>query len=188
MSYALDVRLDPSHMEAPLSYTLEQLSDLESIRDTARRYCRGVDRLDVELMKSAYWPEATDDHGVFVGNAWVFSEHCMQSHLGWRSTSHCIFNHSIELDPDGVRARGELYNVTYLFQKDADVLDTWHGRYLDVYEKRGVDQNQEEWRILERVCVHEGTHSAPIQPMTLDGSKFRVGSFDRATAGRRIGP
>jgi hypothetical protein len=171
-----------------VSYTPEQLSDLQSIRDAALRYCRGVDRLDVELMKSAYWPEATDDHGVFVGNAWDFSEICMESHLGWRSTSHCIFNHTIDLDPDGVRARGEIYNVTYLFQKDADVLDTWHGRYLDIYEKREVDPSQAEWRILERVCVHEGTHSAQIQPMTLAGSKFRTGSFDRATPGRRIGP
>jgi len=165
------------------SYTPEQLSDLESIRDAARRYCRGVDRLDVELMKSAYWPEATDDHGVFVGNAWEFSESCMESHLGWRATSHCIFNHSIELDPSGFRARGEIYNVTYLFQKDADVLDTWHGRYLDLYEKR-----EGEWRILERVCVHEGSHSAPIEPMAIPAHEFRGGSFDRATPGRGIGP
>jgi hypothetical protein len=139
-------------------------------------------------MKSAYWPEATDDHGVFVGNAWVFSEYCMQSHLAWRSTSHCILNHSIELEPGGIRARGEIYNVTILFQKDADVVDTWHGRYLDVYEKRGADQRDAEWRILERVCVHEGTHSAPMKTMALDASKFRDGSFDRATPGRRIGP
>ena len=171
-----------------MSYTPEQLADLESIRGAALRYCRGVDRLDVELMKSAYWPEATDDHGVFVGNAWEFSENCMESHLAWRSTSHCIFNHSIELDPGGLRARGEIYNVTYLFQKDADVLDTWHGRYLDVYEKRRGEEDRDEWRILERVCVHEGTHSAPIDPMAVPAEKFREGSFDRATPGRRIGP
>ena len=43
--------------------------------------CRGVDRLDVELMKSAYWEGATDDHGVFVGDAWEFCEMCMEAHL-----------------------------------------------------------------------------------------------------------
>lgn len=157
-----------------MPYTPTQLSDLQAIRDAALRYCRGVDRLDVEVMKSAYWPEATDDHGVFVGNAWEFCENCMESHLGWRSTNHCIFNHSIELDGDGVRARGEIYNVTYLFQKDADVRDTWHGRYLDVYEKRG-----EEWRIIERVCVHEGTHSERVFPMSIAAHEFRSGSLDR---------
>ena len=166
-----------------MPYTPEQLSDIECIKDAAKRYCRGVDRLDEPLMKSAYWPEATDDHGVFVGNAMAFVEMCMVAHLDWRSTNHCILNHTIELDEDGVHARGESYNVTFLFQKDADVLDTWHGRYLDVYEKRG-----EEWRILERVCVHEGTTTAPVNPMAIDSDKFRQGEFDRPSNGRVIGP
>ncbi|MCZ6656904.1 MAG: nuclear transport factor 2 family protein [Gammaproteobacteria bacterium] len=166
-----------------MAYTVEQLSDIECIRDAAQRYCRGVDRLDAELMKSAYWPEATDDHGVFVGNAMQFVEMCMVAHLPWRSTSHCILNHTIELDQNGTRARGEIYNVTYLFQKDADVLDTWHGRYLDVYEKR-----HDEWRILDRVCVHEGTATEPIKPMDIDASSFRQGSFDRPSTGRVVGP
>jgi hypothetical protein len=163
-----------------MAYTSEQLSDLQCIRDAATRYCRGVDRLDVELMKSAYWPEATDDHGVFVGNAWEFCEMCMEAHLPWRSTSHCIFNHSIELDLNGIHALGEIYNVTYLFQKDREILDTWVGRYLDKYEKRSG-----EWRIIERVCVHEGTHSEPVSPMDIDAASFYQGNFDRmAPAGR----
>ena len=166
-----------------MGYTAEQLSDIESIRDATKRYCRGVDRLDENLMKSAYWPEATDDHGVFVGNAMEFSEMCMVSHLRWRSTNHCIFNQTVELDADGIHARGETYNVTFLFQKDVAVLDTWYGRYLDVYEKRG-----DEWRILERVCVHEGTTTEPISKMNIDSPLFRQGSFDRPSAGRPIGP
>ena len=162
-------------------HTPQQLADLEAIRDAARRYCRGVDRLDQALMKSAYWPEATDDHGTFKGNAMAFVEMCMTAHLKWRSTSHNIMNHTIELD--GNQARGEIYNVTYLFQRDADVLDTWHGRYLDRYEKRGS-----EWRILERVCVHEGTTCVSVTPMEIDAAAFRQGSFDRAGASRDVGP
>ena len=46
----------------------QQLADREAIRECVLRYSRGVDRLDVEQMKSAYWPEATDDHGRFVGH------------------------------------------------------------------------------------------------------------------------
>lgn len=159
-----------------MAYNAEQLSDLECIRDATLRYCRGVDRLDEALMKSAYWPDATDNHGVFVGNAWEFSEMCMGAHLGWRSTNHCIYNHSIELDPDGVHASGELYNVTYLFKKDTEVLDTWYGRYLDVYEKR-----EGEWRILERVCVHHGTKTEAITAMEIDAGSFKQGNFDRNT-------
>lgn len=166
-----------------MGYTIEQLSDLECIRDAALRYCRGVDRLDEHIMKSAYWPDATDDHGTFVGNAWEFAEYCMVGHLKWRSTSHCILNHSIELEDDGVHARGEIYNVTFLLQKDADVLDTWHGRYLDLYEKR-----DDEWRILERVCVHEHTSSRPVDPMQIDAGKFRQGDFDRLIDGKEARP
>jgi hypothetical protein len=41
----------------------------EAIRQAVLRYCRGVDRLDAELMLSAYHDGATDDHGVFAGSA-----------------------------------------------------------------------------------------------------------------------
>ena len=74
-------------------------------------------------------------------------------------------------------------NVTYLLRGEGDALDTWHGRYLDGYEKRGVGR-----RILERVCVHECTTSAPVSPMEIDALKFRQGSFDRPSSNRRLGP
>lgn len=167
-----------------MAYTAEQLSDLECIRDCAKRYCRGVDRLDVEVLKSAYWADARDNHGAFDGNAHEFAEYCMVGHLKWRWTRHCIFNHSIELAADGVSATGEIYNVSYLYRKDEDVLDTWHGRYLDRYEKRGG-----EWKIADRVCVHEGTSSTAVSPMEIDAAAFRQGDFDRGLAASRpIGP
>ena len=168
-----------------MRYSTEQLADIEAIRDTAHRYCHGVDRLDAEVMRSAYWPEATDNHGAFNGNAWEFVDHCMVGHLRWRSTMHCILNHWIQLDPGGMTARGEVYNVTYLFRGEpgGGDLDTWWGRYLDRYERRGDD-----WRIIERVCVHEATRSAPIDtPMGIGWQAFRQGDFDRPANGRPIG-
>lgn len=166
---------------API-HTAEEIADVMAIRDVAMRYAHGVDRLDGEWMKSAYWPDATDDHGVFVGNAWEFVDRCMESHIRWRSTMHCIFNHQIELGgPD--RARGEVYNITYLFHRDGSATDIWVGRYLDTYERRA-----DEWRILHRVCVHEGTTTSAGPPMTIPAERFRQGSFDRPSAGRSIGP
>ncbi len=165
-----------------MSFTPTQLSDLECIRQVAIRYARGVDRLDANEMKSAYWEDATDDHGAFVGNAHDFVDFCMVAHERYRSTGHCIFNHQIELD-DGAQARGELYCVTWLFHRDEDILDTWYGRYLDRYQKRDGD-----WRISERVCVHEGTDSRTVTPMEIDADSFRPGSFDRHQPGRPIGP
>ena len=70
-----------------MTYTPEQLSDREKIREAAMRYSYGVDRLDPDVMKSAYWPEATDDHGNFVGNAHEFVDYCMEAHLRWKCCS-----------------------------------------------------------------------------------------------------
>jgi hypothetical protein len=167
-----------------MAYTLEQLSDLQAIRDAAHRYCRGVDRLDVDEMKRAYWPDAVDDHGVFVGNAWEFAHRVVASHDRWRATMHCIANHHIELDANGTTARGEIYNISYLFAAGSTAMATWFGRYLDRYEKRG-----DEWRIAYRVCLHESTRAdATCEPMAIDAAAFRQGSSDRATPGRPVGP
>ncbi|MEJ2089528.1 MAG: hypothetical protein P8Y69_13870, partial [Gammaproteobacteria bacterium] len=80
-------------------------------------------------------------------------------------------------------ARGEIYCVTCLIPEDGERIDTWYGRYLDHYEKRG-----EEWRIIERVCVHEGSESRPRSAMDIDAGAFRQGTFDRPAARRPIGP
>ena len=161
-----------------MGYTVSELSDIQLIRDAAHRYCRGVDRLDADEMRSAYWPDAIDDHGVFVGNAMEFVDRVIQSHGRWRATMHCILNHHIELDGDGIGAKGEIYNVTYLFHTEGNAMDTWWGRYLDRYEQRdGV------WRIAHRVCVHECTRaygSGDAMPIPVE--LFRQGSFDRAVA------
>jgi hypothetical protein len=163
----------------------DQSRDREAIREVVLRYCHGIDRLDAECMRSAYWPEATDDHGKFVGLGWDFVDHCMVSHLRWRSTMHCIFNHWIEFPTDGPgghTATGEAYNVTYLFPRDLPGMHLWCGRYLDSYEKRG-----DEWRILHRVCVHEGTVVTGAPAMAFAAADYRQGSADRPTVGRSIG-
>ena len=140
------------------------------------RYCHGVDRLDPDVMKSAYWPEAIDEHGSFVGNGHEFVEYCMTAHLKWAWTMHSIYNHQIELDDDGTHATGQIYNVTHLGRADSADIDVWYGRYLDQYEKRG-----DEWRILHRVCSHNGTETRQVQPMPIAAEKYRDGSFDRLT-------
>ena len=164
--------------------TAEQLADREAIREVANRYVHGIDRLDLDWAKSAYWPEAIDDHRVFVGNAWEFVDWVtpIQAQLAW--TMHSTTNHQIELADDGVTATGELYNVAHLMSADESTLNTWFGRYLDRYEKRG-----DEWRIIHRVCVHEGTRTdSEVAPMNMPADRFRQGGFDRDSAGRPLGP
>ncbi len=164
--------------------TVEQLRAIEACREAARRYSYGVDRLDVEVMKSAYWPDATDDHGVFVGNAWEFCDRVVDTHDRWTWTMHSIFNHRVDVEPDGVRARGEMHNVSLLFIESERQLSTWYGRYLDAYESRDG-----EWRIMSRVCVHHGDTVEDVpESMRIDASTFRQAAFDRPADQRPIGP
>jgi ketosteroid isomerase-like protein len=149
----------------------------EAIRQAALRYCRGVDRLDADLMFSAYHDDATDDHGLFVGLARDLCARVVQSHRRYDATMHCILNHAIDV-VDATHAAGEIYNVTYLVRasNDGRQLDTWWGRYLDTYECRNG-----RWAIAHRVSVHEWTTTAPLgDPMPIDASAFRPGGADRA--------
>jgi hypothetical protein len=168
--------------------TVEQLLAIEACRDAARRYSYGVDRLDAAVMKSAYWPDAIDEHGAFVGNAWEFCDRVVASHDRWTWTMHTIFNHRVDLDADGDHANGEVYNISYLCSGGDEGserrLGTWYGRYLDTYERRG-----NEWRIVHRVCVHHGDiGQQATETMGIDTSQYRPGAFDRPAGQRRIGP
>jgi SnoaL-like domain len=164
--------------------TIDQLVSIEACREAARRYSYGIDRLDVDVMKSAYWPDAIDDHGRFVGNAWEFCDRVVASHTVWAWTMHTIFNHRVEIEPAGERARGEAYAVCYLFRDETRERSTFYGRYLDTYERRN-----DEWRILHRVCCHHGSAVERVpEAMPLDVSVFRQSSFDRPSSQRPIGP
>jgi hypothetical protein len=156
--------------------------DFEQIRQVALRYARGVDRLDVDLMKSAYWPDATDDHGRFVGYGWEFAERVVASHKRWAATVHANMHHAIDIDPEGLTARGEIANITYLIPPGGGSWSVWLGRYLDRYDKRDG-----EWRIAHRICVHEATTTIENVPMAGDIQGFRDGSLDRGAPHRPLG-
>ena len=40
----------------------------EAIRDCLYRYCRGIDRRDADILRTAYWPDANDTHLSFKCN------------------------------------------------------------------------------------------------------------------------
>ena len=158
--------------------SLEILLAKDAIDAVAKRYCRGIDRCDADLIKSAYHPDAYDDHGRFKGNAWEFADGAAVSLRRYLATMHSIMNHAItDIDLDAGTAKGEIYCIAYhLRETDGRrIVDVWWGRYLDRYERREGD-----WRISERIVVHEWTQEVPIEhPMPIEIEGFLQGSFDR---------
>jgi hypothetical protein len=132
-------------------------------------------------LKRAYWPDAVDER--FEGDAWTYVDRSIELHSGYRWTMHCIHNHVVDFDPPGNTARGEVYVTAYLCSEEPPILNTFFGRYLDLYEKR-----DDEWRILRRALVHEGSQAVVSTPTGWPLGSLRQTTFDRPSSGGPIGP
>ncbi|MET7392003.1 nuclear transport factor 2 family protein [Dactylosporangium sp. AC04546] len=128
---------------------VRELIDRQDILDCLLRYTRGVDRLDEDLLRSAYHPDAIDDHGIFRGGVeefirWAFDGHRRNHH----GEQHYVTNHTCEIDGDV--AHTETYFVM-VGQNTAGTPVTLHGgRYIDQFERRDGT-----WRIAHRVSMLE---------------------------------
>ena len=130
---------------------LRQLLDKQAIHEVVLRYCRGIDRCDRELVRDCYWPDATDEHGSFVGSrdeyvAWVFDRMLPR----YAMTMHFIGNVLIDLDGD--RAKSEAYGMAmHRTGSDKPEHNLRTGfRYIDDFARR-----DDQWRIARRVCALE---------------------------------
>lgn len=144
-----------------MALTIEQLLARQEIADVILRYARGVDRLDMDLVRSCYHPDAYDEHGAtrFAGNVDEFIEAARSFLPRWTATQHFMGNMLIEVD--GNVARAETYAVAYHRREDADGSgkdDVMGIRYVDRFEKR-----EGEWRIAHRVVVTEWRRVDPVQ-------------------------
>ena len=135
---------------------LQEVADKQDIYEVLTRYSHGVDRCDLEMLKSAYWPDGTDDHGTFSGNAMEFCEGLIPPLKGMKQTMHNIGSHLIDLRGD--EAKVQSYCVAYhqLAGPDGDIEMVVGGRYLDRMTKRDG-----EWRIQERVYVMDWNRNGP---------------------------
>ncbi len=147
-------------MESDIEKTVRELADRQAISDCLLRYCRGVDRLDAELMLSAYHPDAVDDHGYVVLGAKGFVDWAQNYHREHQIAHHHVITNS-SVDLQGDVAHAETY---YLFIcKNREAPDTLSfGRYIDRLEKRDG-----RWAIARRVCVTEAiNHLLPSERRT----------------------
>lgn len=131
--------------------TLEEISAHLEIRQALATYSRGVDRWDVETLRSVYHPDATDQHTVFNGLGWDFAEWIVNfSKANGGPSQHHITHSLIELD--GTTAHVESYYLAFHETPGSDgvpatLLHTG-GRYLDRFEQRDG-----AWKVAKRVCT-----------------------------------
>jgi ketosteroid isomerase-like protein len=132
-----------------LEAMVRMLADRQAIRDCLATYCRGVDRLDRELLISVYHDDAVDDHGVFVGSREEFADWALAHHARHQNaTQHIITNHTCELDGDV--AHTETYWMMAAMNKQGAPLNLSGGRYIDRFERRNG-----RWAIALRKCLGE---------------------------------
>jgi hypothetical protein len=137
---------------------IDLLLSRAAIQDLTLKYCRAVDRCDMALLKSVYWPDAYHDQGMFAGNIDDFAEFSVNTVKQMDRAMHAVTNCLIEFD-DPDHAHAETYVVAW--HDIPSELGPTHiaagARYLDQFERRSA-----EWRMLKRVFVadwHQMHHS-----------------------------
>ncbi|GAA0609008.1 nuclear transport factor 2 family protein [Sporichthya brevicatena] len=121
------------------------------ITEALHRYCRGIDRMDADLIRSAYHSDGYDDHGdVFRGSVedyitWVLNVLAER----FDSTMHTLTN--ITIEQDGGVAHVESYLIAYHVTKGGGSLKVFGARYVDRFE----DRPGAGWRIAHRTLVSE---------------------------------
>ncbi len=136
--------------------SLADLLDKQAIYEVVLRYCRGVDRRDFDLIRSAYHPGGIDHHTGFDGPVDEYIEWVRGKLEEYEGTTHFVGNHYVELFGD--RAISETYSMATHWGGGsvgpASQNFTSGARFVDMMERRdGV------WAIAERWAIREWTRS-----------------------------
>lgn len=143
--------------------------DREEIRELSRRYMRGLDRLDGDLLRSVFAADATVDYGFFQGGAADFVDFALGVLSDHLANHHFIGQ--MMVDVQGDTAVGEIYfQAFHRVVQDGEEKDLFiAGRYLDRYEKRaGL------WRISFRSEVNDWSRTDPAADEALTGNPAAI--------------
>jgi ketosteroid isomerase-like protein len=130
--------------------SLQRLLDEAAIKDLQIRYCRGIDRMDWDLVRSCYHPDAIDDHGDYVGGIDGFIDYCKAGTPNFEGTTHFTGNQLVKVEGDTAWAEHHaiaFHRVPADPNGPAKDLITV-GRYVDRLERR-----KGEWRLVKRVVI-----------------------------------
>jgi hypothetical protein len=161
-------------MSEPADGAGSRETDRQRIRDLILGYCRGVDRLDFDLVRAAYHPGGVDHHTGFDGPIEEYIPWVESMLRRFEGTMHVVANHLVEFA--GPRAVSETYGFAGHWgnpEDDPAINFTSGFRYVDLLELRAG-----RWGIVERHAVREWTHS-DAQLRIPKGAPGPAGSRDR---------
>lgn len=161
------------------------LKDRQDILDVSKRYTRGADRHDKDLVRSAFWPDATISYGTPMSRD-EFVDWQERELSDYAGHQHHVTGQTVDFDGD--TAHVESYVLYFLVPRDRSVDETGpatpgralesekthlgSGRYIERWERRNG-----EWKILVREYVED--LSLEGETVDLCGSRNCLGTWDR---------
>src|SRR5688500_10902663 len=90
---------------------LRRLLEVQAIQEVMLRYARAVDRADSDLMDSIFWPQGTDNHGMYDGPIAGFFERARSARGDKDRARHHLIGVPRILSREGDQARVETYFI-----------------------------------------------------------------------------
>ena len=94
----------------------------QAVRKAATCYSRGVDRSDLELLKSAFHDDAEVRYGSYDGHYEEFCKTVVDGQAGMDYTTHTVVNEYYDIDSDNNRGKGEIYVLAFLSMAGSEYL------------------------------------------------------------------
>jgi hypothetical protein len=150
-----------------LEKTVNDLQNREEIQILLNVLARGIDRCDVELIKSCYHEDGYDAHHLFNGKAHDFAIFVAVELAKVPNVRHEIGYPIITFAGNRAFAETKYATISRVPLNDGRFVDLMaDGRYLDVLERRdGV------WKISYRHLVSDGTRTHMIDRIVLAGDR-----------------
>lgn len=152
---------------------LQRLLHREEIRGVLHAYCRAIDRLDAELMRSLYHEDATDDHIAVKGSVEEFIRWAFEATADDTFIMHNLGTVNIELAGDVAYVETYYESLRGQPAEEGECLLRSGGRYIDRFERRDGGP----WLIASRVLLREWARRQLVGPEEAAG--LRRGRRDR---------
>jgi hypothetical protein len=157
-------------------YSPERLADRAQIQDVMYRWCRAIDRLDVDGIRRVFHPDAIDNHGPFVGGVDALIAWLTERHRTIPFSMHLVSNLLIEFaGPDSALVETYIFATLRYSAEGKAALAAFTGgvaggegsatdslawaRYIDRFERRGG-----EWRIARRTVAFDSGMMSDVPP------------------------